>query len=319
MFNSPLRYPGGKNKLSAFFARLCIENNVSGHYIEPYSGGASIALFLLMENIVRRITINDKDRSIYAFWFSVLNHTEELCKLIIETDVTIENWEIQKSVQAKKETCDILDLGFSTFFLNRTNRSGIINGGIIGGKKQKGKYKIDCRFNKKELISRIRTIANLKDRINLYQMDAILLIDKIERENMDSNTIFYFDPPYYLKANSLYMNHYKIENHLAVSERIKKISNIKWVVSYDNVPEIQFLYNDCKKKEYSFKHTAGVSKVGNELLYFSPTLQEPKIEDWDPLKFKIIRNKSDNRLRKVNYKGNRDQGLLFQTTLGFDL
>ncbi|MBE9602663.1 DNA adenine methylase [Pedobacter sp. MC2016-24] len=317
MINSPLRYPGGKNKLSAFFARLCIENKIDDHYVEPYSGGASVALFLLMENIVKKITINDKDRSIYAFWYSVLNHTESFCKLILETDITVENWELQKLIQAEKETCDLLDLGFSTFFLNRTNRSGIINGGMIGGKDQHGAYKIDCRFNKNDLITRIRAIANLKDRINLYQMDAIALIEKIESENGQDNTIFYFDPPYYLKANSLYMNHYKMINHIEVSERIKAIKNIKWVVSYDNVPEIQALYNECKKKEYSFKHTAGIAKVGNELLYFSSTLKEPQIVDWNPLKFKVIRDKTSKRLKRVNYLGNREQSLSFQTAMSF--
>ena len=75
-FYSPLRYPGGKNKLSAFIAKICIDNNINGHYVEPYSGGASVALFLLLEGFVNKITINDKDRAIYAFWYCVLNKTK---------------------------------------------------------------------------------------------------------------------------------------------------------------------------------------------------------------------------------------------------
>ena len=139
MHYSPLRYPGGKNKLSAFIAKICIDNNINGHYVEPYSGGASVALFLLLEGFVKKITINDKDRSIYAFWFCILNKTKQLCELIENAELTIEEWKKQKEIQNNKKTADLLDLGFSTFYLNRTNRSGIINAGVMGGIDQNRK------------------------------------------------------------------------------------------------------------------------------------------------------------------------------------
>ena len=287
MFYSPLRYPGGKNKLSAFIAKICLDNNINGHYVEPYSGGASVALFLLLEGFVDKITINDKDRSIYAFWHSVLNRTKQLCDLIENAELTVDEWRRQKAIQNNKKTADLLDLGFSTFYLNRTNRSGIINAGVMGGMEQNGNYLMDCRFNKLELVERIKKIANKKKSIRLYKKDAIKLIDKIEQEAIDENIVFYFDPPYYLKASSLYMNHYKDDSHLNVSEKIKGILNIKWIVSYDNVPEIQNLYSDCEKKEYSFKHTVYNSRVGQEILFFSPTLRQPNIEEWNPLGFKL--------------------------------
>lgn len=289
MFNSPLRYPGGKNKLSVFIAKICVDNNINGHYVEPYSGGASVALFLLLKGFVKKITINDKDRSIYAFWFCVLNKTNQLCELIENAELTIEEWRKQKEIQNNKKTADLLDLGFSTFYLNRTNRSGIINAGVMGGNKQNGNYLMDCRFNKTDLIERIKKIAKMKSQIRLYKKDAIKLIDKIQQEAIDENIIFYFDPPYYLKASTLYMNHYQDNSHLNVSEKIKSIRNIKWIVSYDNVPEIQNLYSDCRKKEYSFKHTVYNSRVGQEILFFSPTLMQPKIKDWNPLGFKLIK------------------------------
>lgn len=289
MFYSPLRYPGGKNKLSAFIAKICIDNKINGHYVEPYSGGASVALFLLLEGFVNKITINDKDRSIYAFWFCVLNKTKQLCELIENAELTIEEWRKQKEIQNYKQTADLLDLGFSTFYLNRTNRSGIINAGVMGGIEQNGNYLMDCRFNKTELIERIKKIAKKKSQIRLYKKDAIKLIDKVQQEAIDENIVFYFDPPYYLKASTLYMNHYQDSSHLNVSEKIKSIRNIKWIVSYDNVPEIQNLYSDCSKKEYSFKHTAYNSRVGQEILFFSPTLKQPKIKDWNPLGFKLIK------------------------------
>ncbi len=293
MFYSPLRYPGGKNKLSAFIAKICIDNNINGHYVEPYSGGASVALFLLMEGFVEKITINDRDRSIYAFWHSVLNKTEQLCEKIENAELTIAEWKKQRAVQTNKKNANLLDLGFSTFYLNRTNRSGIINAGVMGGIEQNGNYLMDCRFNKPELIQRIKNIAKRKRNIRLYKKDAIKLIDKIANEAQNDNVVFYFDPPYYLKASSLYMNHYKDDNHKIVSEKIKAIQNIKWIVSYDNVPEINKLYSDCTKKEFSFKHTAYESRVGKEILFFSSNIFQPKIKNYNPIKFKKDKKSTD--------------------------
>jgi len=295
---SPLRYPGGKNKLSAFFAKICIDNKIDGHYVEPYSGGAAVALFLLLEGFVKEITINDKDRSIYAFWHSVLNNTNKLCSLIESAELNIPEWRKQKEIQANKESADLLSLGFSTFYLNRTNRSGIINAGVMGGIEQNGNYLMDCRFNKPELIQRIKNIAKHKKNIRLYRKDAVKLIDKIQEEAQNENIIFYFDPPYYLKASTLYMNHYKEHNHKEVSDKIKAIQNIRWIVSYDNVPEIQKLYIDYPKKEFSFKHTAYESRLGKEVMFFSNNIVQPNIENYDPVKFKRVKN-----INNIIYKG----------------
>jgi DNA adenine methylase len=280
MFYSPLRYPGGKNRLSTFIAKICVDNNINRHYVEPYAGGASIALFLLIEKKVEKITINDFDRSIYAFWYSVLRNTKQLCDLIENTDINIESWQIAKNIQKNKSKAKLLDLGFSTFFLNRTNISGIINAGVIGGLKQKGNYKMDCRFNKKELIRRIKLIAKYRKQIEIFNLDALELVKKIRKESNNNKTIFYFDPPYYLKGSSLYTNHYKYNQHKEVSEVIKQIKNINWIVSYDNTPEIEKIYQwvpEKLTKKYSFNHSAHRAKEGKEILFFSKELLVPNI------------------------------------------
>lgn len=294
MHYSPLRYPGGKNKLAAFIANLCLENNIKGHYVEPYSGGASVALFLLLEGYVDCITINDKDRSLYAFWYAVLNHTEEFCTMIVDTPITMEVWHKQKQVQVNKENATLLELGFSTFFLNRTNRSGIISAGVIGGIEQNGNYLMDCRFNKSDLIKRIQLIGSRKKDIRLLQEDAIDLINLVEEETRtrrNKNTLFYFDPPYYDKGSTLYMNHYLHSDHEAVSDSVKAIRNIHWIVSYDNAEEIRALYEGCRKNEFTFTHTAYESRVGKEIMFFSNSLTLPNIEDWNPIYFKKTKRK----------------------------
>ena len=277
MFYSPLRYPGGKNKLAKFIAKICVDNNVHNHYVEPYAGGAAVALYLLMESKVSKITINDFDRSIYAFWHSVLKDTKKLCNLIEKTDITIKNWQKAKEVQRNKKRATLLELGFSTFFLNRTNMSGIINAGVIGGIEQKGKYKIDCRFNKKDLISRIKKIAEYKKNITIYNLNAVELIKKIQKKELYSQTIFYFDPPYYLKGSSLYVNYYNHADHKEIAKMIKKIKKSEWIISYDNTSQIQKIYNWVNKKiEYSVSHTAREAKRGKEVLFFSKNLKFQK-------------------------------------------
>ena len=278
-FYSPLRYPGGKNKLAKFISLVCEKNIVNGHYVEPYAGSSSVALYLLINEYVKEISINDLDRGIFAFWHSILNNTEKFCRKIKNTEITVKNWKKYKKIHSNKGKANLFDLGFATLFLNRTNRSGIIDGGIVGGLDQKGKYKIDCRFNKKDLIERIKLIASHKKNIHLYNLDALELIKKMQIEQDKKNTIFYFDPPYYLKGPSLYMNFYKEDDHKKVSEEIKKIKNVKWIVSYDNVSKIKKLYSDFKKKEYTLSHVAYKIREGKEVLFFSHNLIIPKIKN----------------------------------------
>jgi len=274
-FYSPLRYPGGKNKLAKFIARVCERNNINGHYVEPYAGGASVALFLLFNGYVKEITINDIDRSIYAFWYSILNKTEPFCRRIRTIKINIRNWKKQKAIQRNKNKISLLDLGFSTFFLNRTNISGMINGGVMGGLKQNGRYKIDCRFNRKDLILRIKKIAENKGKIHLYNIDAMKLVKKIKRKSKNSQIIYYFDPPYFLRGESLYFNHYKQTDHKKVSEEIQKIKNARWIISYDNTSEIKNLYNGFRKIEYLLSYTARENRIGKEIIFFDNKLIIP--------------------------------------------
>ncbi len=276
MINSPLRYPGGKGKLARFIATLCEKNNAGGHYVEPYAGGAGVALYLLFNEYVGKATINDIDRSIYAFWHSILNNTEKFCDRIERTEITMENWDRFRKIQDNKEKCPLFDLGFSTFFLNRTNRSGIIDGGMIGGRAQKGEYRMDCRFNKEELIWRIRRIAGYRGRIRLYNIDAMDLVQKIKHEQITEDTIFYFDPPYYTKGPSLYMNHYQKDDHKRVAKEIGRIKRSRWIVSYDDVPEIRDLYRGYDRKKYPLVHTAYNRRSSGEVLFFSHGLKNTK-------------------------------------------
>lgn len=268
---SPLRYPGGKSKISNFFKQFVKDNDLlDGVYVEPYAGGASVALSLLFDEYVSKIIINDKDRSIYAFWHSVLYDTENLCRLIAETPVTMENWKKLRELQKvdKKNQASLLDLGFSTFFMNRTNRSGIIKAGVIGGYAQTGNYKMDARYRKDELLKRIHRIASYADRIELHNEDAVDFIQKIANQNIDK-TILYLDPPYYKKGQGLYMNYYKESDHRDIKSLVSRLGQMRWVVSYDNSEFIKSLYQEFHHQEFRLNYSANNNGTGTEVIFFS--------------------------------------------------
>ncbi len=276
---SPLRYPGGKARLAEFIGLILTENRLhDAHYVEPYAGGASVALALLLSEHVDHAHINDIDPGIYAFWESVLFHTEELCERVTKVPVTIAQWRRQRVIHARGKRSGVLALGFATLFLNRTNRSGIINsGGPIGGVKQDGEWKLNARFGREGLVERIQTIASYRDRITLHNRDAgrllVELLPKLPRRHF-----LYLDPPYYVKGRRrLYVNGYHHADHQAVAESMAK--RRRWMVSYDDVPAIRKLYRGYPSVRYRLAYSAGDRLTGAEVAYFSPDLALPRVKD----------------------------------------
>lgn len=244
---------------------------VGGTYVEPYAGGAGVAIELLLTGLVRRIHINDLNPCVHAFWEAVLFDTDRLCDRIRRASVTMATWHTQRDVLAAEDP-DPLDLAFATFFLNRTNRSGILEAGVIGGKNQDGPYKIDARFNKSNLIDRIESIALQESRIRLYNEDAERLVRRLA-PSLGTKCLLYFDPPYFVKGQDLYLNHYQPEDHVDIQRTIKALpKHLHWMVSYDNHPEIAKLYCEFDQLTYSLNYTAQARYRGSEIIMFSENL-----------------------------------------------
>lgn len=268
---SPLRYPGGKSKLTAYVLEtLKLNNLIGGVYVEPFAGGAAISWYLLLEGHVEEVYINDLNPSVYAFWHSVINDTENLCSMIDETPVTIEQWRQQKAVQTSRYA-SLLKLGFSTFFLNRTNRSGILNAGAIGGMNQNGNYKIDCRFNKKDLINRIQKIGNKRSQICLTNLDGAEFISDV-LPSVQLNSLINIDPPYYVKGKGLYQNFFEHEDHCRLFDSVKNIKQ-PWMVTYDDTPEINEIYHEFNPTPFGLSYTAQEKRKGTEVIIHNPLLQ----------------------------------------------
>lgn len=265
-FFSPLRYPGGKSCIYSFISSLFHENNLIGvNYAEPYAGGAGLALKLLFNEFVEKIYINDYDIGIYSFWNEILTNADSFCNWINDVDINIENWMYYKNILSNKFNVDKSDLSKAVFFLNRTNISGVLKGGPIGGLLQQGKYKIDVRFNRDDLIKKIQRISALNNRIILSNQDGIEFIKRIDRSNED--TLIYLDPPYYQKGSNLYMNFYSDKDHLALAKFLDKIKSL-WLASYDNHKFILDIYKEKRKILYKLSQNTS-NRIGDEIMIFS--------------------------------------------------
>lgn len=271
---SPLRYPGGKTRFYLYVKKILECNNLLGQtYIEPFAGGAGLAIKLLLNGDVKRIVINDYDPAIYAFWYSVLNCTEDLCNLILQTDITPLEWERQREIYVQQDVSNSLRLGFSAFFLNRTNVSGVIKGGMIGGYKQDGTYNMDARFNKLNLVQKIQDISRYRKQIVLYNLDAKELLQP-EYLKRFHKVFINFDPPYVRKGAQLYKNSFNEEDHKTLSGRISGCGR-KWIVTYDICTLVADLYSKYRFSYLDVTYTIQSSKKAQEYIFFSDNMSLP--------------------------------------------
>lgn len=272
---SPLRYPGGKANLASYLRKIIQNMDLKEcSYFELYAGGAGAALDLLFTNTVKKIILNDADYHIFSFWKSILEHTEEFIKLIDTTPVDMNTWYLQRSIYNDTNNHSMLEIGFSTFFLNRCNRSGIITkAGPIGGFEQNGQYKIDCRFNKVNLIKRIENIANRANNIEIYNKDTLEFIKENLTRLKEDGSFMYLDPPYYNKGKSLYLNFYTHEDHENLKNLLSNLRDLKWMISYDDVIQIKNLYIDFNSSLHTLNYSLQTKRKTNEFFVYSDTIK----------------------------------------------
>ncbi|MBD8704904.1 DNA adenine methylase [Frigoribacterium sp. CFBP 13712] len=265
---SPLRYPGGKTALTALTAEILRNNNLQrGTYAEPFAGGGGLALSLLFRGDVRRIVLNDLDLSIWSMWSSVLNDTDRFADVVENAVISMPEWHRHRETQNDPAAATTFDLGFSTFFLNRTNRSGVLKGGVIGGKDQNGPDKMACRFNRSDLANKIRRIGKYRSSIELHRLDGQVFLQ--EQDGRHEKLFFFIDPPYFHKGAGLYTNFYERHDHAKLAETITGLQS-PWVLTYDWTPEIRSLYPGFSQHQFGINYSVMQKRVGQELMVSSP-------------------------------------------------
>lgn len=265
---SPLRYPGGKACIFDMTKDILVSHNLVGwQYAEPYAGGCGLALSLLFDGVVSKLHLNDIDPSIAALWQVILEHTDELANRVQDAVFNIDEWQKQRAIQInpnKKHSVSPLDLAFSTLYLNRTNHSGILKAGVMGGLAQAG-HKMDCRFNKADIISKIYAIAKRQADICVYNLDAIDFINKLENQK---NLVLMIDLPYYNKGQTLYTHFYRHDDHAKIVNALSN-TTLPWLLTYDNTPEITELYREFNQYPFNINYSVANKKIGSELLITS--------------------------------------------------
>jgi len=276
-YRTPLRYPGGKQKIAPFVCEILAANDLEGgHYAETYAGGAGVALDLLFSDKVSHIHLNDSWYPLHAFWRSAIYKTEEFCRRISSVPLTVKEWRRQREIQSRLWEFDQIDVGFSTFYLNRCNRSGIIhNGGLIGGVEQAGEWKLDARFPREELIGRIEGIGEKRGSITLRNWDAERFI-KEHLPTLPERSLVYCDPPYFHKAEGLYYDHYAPADHERIAATIQSQLRRPWFISYDCSPQVLEFYRKRRKFTYGLQYSAREVYKGVELVILSDELRIPK-------------------------------------------
>lgn len=274
---TPLRYPGGKARFAPFIAGVMVKNGLDGgRYLEPYAGGAGVALELLFHGTASHIHINDIDPAVYDFWAAVTKFPEALIRKLHTTPVDMGQWRHWRAVLRGEIEADPVDRGFATLFLNRTNRSGILKGGVIGGQQQAGDYKLDARMKKDVLTQRIERIARHAEHITVHNEDALALLKRCHAF-LPPKSLIYLDPPYYVKGQGLYRNFYTHDDHNAIARfLLSSRFGRPWVVSYDDVPEIRAMYRDAHALGYDLHYTAQTRYNGAEVMFFRTSLAVPK-------------------------------------------
>jgi len=271
---SPLRYPGAKWRLEPFFYEVLRRNRLfDAAYAEPYAGGSSLAIALLLRGAVTEVHLNDLDRGVYGFWHSVVHHSRELIQRIKRTPLTIPQWLRQRETYRARNTADLFDVGFAAFYMNRTNRSGVLKGGVIGGLSQSGNYPMDCRFNRDVLADRVQRIAEMRSRIHVTRRDAAGWLGRLVHQ-LPQRALVYLDPPYFNKGAELYLNAYAPSDHAEVAARVGEL-RVPWIVSYDDVPEVRRLYASCHRRRYQQRYSAATPKSGREIFFFAPGIDIP--------------------------------------------
>ena len=287
MYYSPLRYPGGKGKLASFMEYMIDQlGHRGGTYIEPFAGGAGIAMELLLRNVVSRIVINDYDKAVWSLWRVILTETDRFVEEIRTVPLTMDEWQKQHEILVTQNDKYSFELGFAAFYLNRTNRSGIIKGGVIGGQEQAKDWKMDVRFRREELVTRIQRIAARKKDIKLYNKDVNSFI-KNYLPLYEENALIYFDPPYFRKGQQLYMNFFNYKDHVRIEQEIREHVNCDWIITYDYEPQIEEIYHNYNLRLYDLNYSVSTKRKANELMIFKDGIIIPSDEELNSKKINI--------------------------------
>lgn len=232
---SPLRYPGGKSKFVGQIMANCNPDNMV-NFVEPFAGGASVGLSLLLAGKIQNLYLNDADFGIYSLFFTI-KHFPQILAQRIKSFTPSEKAFRRAKYEVSEGFCglDTTEAAWNTLIVNRLAFSGIPKANCMSNPS--------ARWNADALIKRIMDIHHHSERIFVSNMDACEYIE--EMYWMPATTLF-IDPPYFVKGKSLYNLYYTDDDHRKLSflldELYKGMPGADMVITYDYCQEIEALY-----------------------------------------------------------------------------
>jgi len=258
---SPLRYPGGKRRLASYIAETLVLNNLQpGLFVEPFAGGASVSLRLLLGGFVKSIGLGESDPLLASFWKIVFDDPQWLVNQIMAIPITVETWDRFRSMTPRSHR----ERALACLFLNRTSFSGILapGAGPIGGRSQTSAYKIDCRFPVEEICRRVLSISRAAEQVRFVNEGdwKETMEESLRTIQKGEDLCFYLDPPFYSQGRRLYSHYFEPEEHILLRDYLISM-NTPWILSYDANDAILELYssNGYRPKQVQVLYSASRS------------------------------------------------------------
>ncbi|HWP19007.1 MAG TPA: DNA adenine methylase [Burkholderiaceae bacterium] len=265
---SILRYPGSKARFCEFIAKTIAMNSAKPRLlVEPFCGGASVSIALLERGHVDEVAINDVDPLIGMLWSVVFSKDDAawLANQVQTVPLTLDEWRRQKALNP----ANAREAALKCLFLNRTSFNGIIHkAGPLGGWGQTG-IKIDVRFNREKLATRILELSKLEGAVTVRNENWRAFCYRYSR---NPTAVFYLDPPYYHKAEQLYGHVFDEAAHEELRDYLHGFAR-PWLLSYDDAQEVRDLYEGMAvnarviDNSYSTHPLGGCSFIGRELIF----------------------------------------------------
>lgn len=239
---SPFRYPGGKTWfVPAFRQWMQSLNKKPEVLVEPFAGGATIALTAVCEGWTDHAVLIELDPDVAAVWQVITSGDAPLlAEKILSFDLSLDSVKSELSHVAK----DTLHLAFQTVLRNRTFHGGILAAGaglIKSGEAGKG---ISSRWYPQTLAKRFLALHVVRQRLTVLCSDALQSAQGYQR---DSKCVFFIDPPYTAggkKAGRRLYSFFDLDH----SELFRFCANIAgdFVMTYDNAAEVVALADEQK-------------------------------------------------------------------------
>ena len=117
-----------------------------------------------------------------------------------------------------------------------------------------------------------------KSKIHLYNKDIKSFLEKYLPKYKD-NAFIYFDPPYFNKGKELYLNFLNYNDHIRIEKLIDNMVNCDWLITYDDAPEIEKIYEKYCIRRIELNYSVGKKRKANELVIFEARDSIPDIGD----------------------------------------